>query len=64
MRHTLILGFAVYLTYGLFTGAPLKTLSGFPPPDFYTLSDQNSDCPLGLECFKDFETGLAESRAS
>ncbi|MGB5507527.1 cytochrome c biogenesis protein CcdA [Robiginitalea sp.] len=60
----IFLGFAVYLTYGLFTGAPLKTLSGFPPPDFYTLSDQNSDCPLGLECFKDFETGLAESRAS
>ena len=60
----LFLGFAVYLTYGLFTGSPLKTLSGFPPPDFYTLSDQNSDCPLGLECFKDFQTGLAESRAS
>ena len=58
------LGFAAYLTYGLFTGTPLKSLSGFPPPDFYTLSNQNSDCPLGLECYKDFEKGLQESRAS
>jgi thiol:disulfide interchange protein DsbD len=58
------LGFAAYLTYGLFTSTPLKALSGFPPPDFYTLSDQKSDCPLGLECYKDFEKGLEESRAS
>ena len=58
------LGFAAYLTYGLLTGNPLKSLSGFPPPDFYTLSNQNSDCPLGLECYKDFEKGLQESRAS
>ena len=60
----LSLGFAAYLTYGLFTGTPLKALSGFPPPDFYTISDQNSDCPLGLECYKDFNKGLEESRAS
>jgi thiol:disulfide interchange protein DsbD len=58
------LGFAAYLMYGLFTGAPLKALSGFPPPDFYTLKAQNSECPLGLECYKDFVAGLAESKAS
>jgi len=58
------LGFAAYLTYGLFTGTPLKALSGFPPPDFYTLSDQKSDCPLDLECYKDFKKGLEQSRSS
>jgi thiol:disulfide interchange protein DsbD len=31
--------------------------SGFPPPEFYSLNTQESDCPLGLECYKDFELG-------
>jgi thiol:disulfide interchange protein DsbD len=58
------LGFAAYLMYGLLTGAPLKALSGFPPPDFYTLRDRDSDCPLGLECYKDFQQGLIQSKTS
>lgn len=58
------LGFAAYLTYGLLTGAPLKALSGFPPPDFYTLREQKTDCPLGLECYKDFQQGLEQAKAS
>jgi len=37
-------------------------LSGFPPADFYSLSESQSDCPLGLDCFKDFESGLAHAR--
>ena len=61
---TVFLAFAAYLMYGLFTGTPLKALSGFPPPDFYTLKKQNSNCPLGLDCYKDFNTGLAESQRS
>ncbi len=60
----LSLGFAVYLAYGLFTGVPLKALSGFPPPDFYTLRAQETDCPLGLECYKDFTQGLEQAEAS
>jgi thiol:disulfide interchange protein DsbD len=58
------LGFAAYLLYGLIGGAPLKALSGFPPPDFYTLREKQTDCPLGLECYKDFRDGLEHSKAS
>ncbi len=35
----------------------LKALSGFPPPIFYSIYGTESDCPLGLECYKDYETG-------
>ncbi|MGB0601565.1 MAG: cytochrome c biogenesis protein CcdA [Flavobacteriaceae bacterium] len=35
----------------------LRLFSGFPPPEFYSLNTQESDCPLGLECYKDFERG-------
>ena len=35
----------------------LRLFSGFPPPEFYSLNTQDSDCPLGLECYKDFELG-------
>ncbi|SFR47891.1 thiol:disulfide interchange protein DsbD [Robiginitalea myxolifaciens] len=56
--------FSAYLGYGLVTGQPLKQLSGFPPPDFYSLRAGASDCPLGLECYKDFEAGREVSRAT
>jgi thiol:disulfide interchange protein DsbD len=36
----------------------LKLLSGFPPPEFYSINSTDNDCPLGLDCYKDFETGL------
>ncbi|MCL6273197.1 thioredoxin family protein [Muricauda sp. 2012CJ35-5] len=51
--------FATYLVLGMMNFTNLKLLSGFPPPDFYTLSASESDCPLGLDCFKDFEEGVA-----
>lgn len=35
----------------------LRFFSGFPPPEFYSLRAQESDCPLGLDCYKDFEQG-------
>lgn len=54
--------FTLYLLLGLFKVTSLKLLSGFPPPDFYSLFEQQSDCPLGIDCFKDFETGLAHAR--
>ncbi|MBC2840438.1 thioredoxin family protein [Robiginitalea sp. SC105] len=56
------IAFAAYLGYGLLSGAPLKMLSGFPPPDFYSVQETQTDCPLGLECFKEFDQGLARSR--
>ena len=58
----LLLTFAGYLSYGMFTGAPLKLLSGFPPPDFYSFRQSESDCPLGLDCYKDFEEGVRQAR--
>ena len=54
--------FAIYLTLGLGNVISLKVLSGFPPPDFYTISPKKSDCPLGLDCYKDFEAGLAVAK--
>ncbi|MFM1878971.1 MAG: hypothetical protein RLZZ241_1837 [Bacteroidota bacterium] len=56
--------FAAYLAFGIITRKPLTMLSGFPPPDFYTLRPQETDCPLGLDCVKDFETGLQKARDS
>ncbi|MFC4220111.1 protein-disulfide reductase DsbD family protein [Flagellimonas marina] len=58
----LSLAFSIYLIVGLFNIVPLKLLSGFPPPDFYSVVQTESDCPLGLDCFKDFEEGVAYAK--
>ena len=55
--------FAIYLVLGLANIISLKPLSGFPPPDFYSIQEKDSDCPLGLDCFKDFEEGVAHARS-
>lgn len=55
-------GFAIYLILGLANITNLKLLSGFPPPDFYSLVETESDCPLGIDCFKDFDEGLAYAK--
>ncbi|MGW9686434.1 cytochrome c biogenesis protein CcdA [Flagellimonas sp. 2504JD1-5] len=55
-------GFSVYLILGLFNLTNLKLLSGFPPPDFYSIQETESDCPLGLDCFKDFDEGVAHAQ--
>lgn len=55
----LSLVFCSYLFLGLISSEnKLKLLSGFPPPDFYSLQSQTSDCPLNLDCYKDFKTGF------
>ena len=56
----LTLVFVIYLIPGLTNTAHanLKALSGFPPPMFYSIYEQESDCPLGLNCYKDFDQGL------
>lgn len=56
--------FTVYLLLGLFKISDLKLLSGFPPPDFYSVVQQESDCPLGINCFKDFDQGVAYAKAN
>ncbi len=55
----LSVAFSAYLILGLLNITNLKLLSGFPPPDFYSVKETKSDCPLGLDCFKDFEEGVA-----
>lgn len=59
------LAFVAYLIPGLTNtqAANLKLLSGFPPPLFYSYYDKTSECPLGLECYKDFDKGVAAAKA-
>lgn len=60
----LTLAFVVYLLPGLTNTkyANLKLLSGFPPPLFYSYYDKATDCPLGLNCYKDLDEGLAAAK--
>lgn len=79
------LTFTLYLIPGLW-GAPLKLISGFPPPMFYSESPQgvgkggtmiaaagvtggthspsgnHATCPHNLNCFHDYEEGLAYAK--
>ena len=55
--------FAVYLVLGLTKITDLRLLSGFPPPDFYSIMERENDCPLGIACFKDFDKGVAHAKA-
>jgi thiol:disulfide interchange protein DsbD len=84
MLATLTLIFTIYLIPGMW-GAPLKLISGFPPPSFYSespsgfgnntqiISSDNAHsgtpegahpetCPHGLNCFHDYEQGLAYAK--
>ena len=62
----LILAFVIYLIPGTFKTPSwnLGLLSGFPPPQFYSIYEQENDCPLGLNCYKDFEEGVAAAKAA
>ncbi|CAL2084236.1 protein-disulfide reductase DsbD family protein [Tenacibaculum sp. 190524A05c] len=60
-----VLGFAVYLAPGVTKNPmwPQTILSGFAPPQFYSIYDQeNNKCPLALNCFKDFDEGMAYAK--
>lgn len=60
-----VLVFVGYLAQGILPNqnVPLRALSGFPPPTFYSVYQTDSDCPLGLDCYKDFESGKAAAIA-
>ena len=62
----LVLLFSIYLIPGLGKNqtGQLTLLSGFPPPAFYSVYTSDSECPLGLNCFKDFEEGRAYAEAN
>ncbi|WP_430426460.1 cytochrome c biogenesis protein CcdA [Maribacter litoralis] len=54
--------FTLYMILGVTKVTNLKLLSGFPPPEFYSIFEQESDCPLGIDCFKDFDEGLVHAK--
>ena len=60
---TFVIAFVIYISPGVLKNPTwnLSLLSGFPPPQFYSLYEQESDCPLGLDCYKDFDEGLAKA---
>ena len=62
----LVLIFIFYLIPGLGKNqdGQLSLLSGFPPPLFYSVYPSYSECPLGLNCFKDYESGRAYAEAT
>jgi len=59
------LALAIYLAPGVLE-KPLwnqnKILSGFAPPQFHSIYKKDNKCPLGLNCFKDFEEGVAYAK--
>ncbi|WP_088323839.1 protein-disulfide reductase DsbD family protein [Polaribacter tangerinus] len=60
----MVIAFVVYLIPGTFKTPTwnLSLLSGFPPPQFYSIYETKSDCPLGLDCYKDFEKGIQAAK--
>lgn len=59
MFALITLSFTLYLVPGIW-GAPLRMISGFPPPEFYKewVDPKSSDCPHDLTCFKDYDEGM------
>ena len=63
--------FSAYLCLGLTTDKELGTynalsvMSGLAPSTQYAIfkDDHSNDCPLKLDCFKDYEAGLAHAKA-
>lgn len=63
----LALTFTLYLLPGLF-GAPLRLISGFPPPEFYKEwvkegEHTGGECPHNLNCYHDYEAGMAYAKS-
>ena len=61
----LVFAFVVYLIPGLMKNPTwnLNALSGFPPPTPYSIYERDSECPLGLDCYKDLAEGVAAAKA-
>lgn len=61
----IFLGTALYLFPALLPSGSDKArlLSGFSPPSFYSVYQKSNDCPLGLNCFKDFDSGLSYAQS-
>ncbi|CAM1359925.1 conserved membrane hypothetical protein [Tenacibaculum litopenaei] len=63
----LALGVAVYLAPGVLekpSWNQSKLLSGFAPPQFHSIYKKgDSQCPLNLNCFKDWDEGVAYAKS-
>ena len=56
------LAFVSYLFPGVLpktSSNSLQLLAGFPPPTFYSIYPTDNDCPLNLDCYKDFDAGVS-----
>ena len=53
----LFLLFSIFLLSGLYDSKNVRLLSGILPPEFYSIEEKQSECPLGLNCFKNFDEG-------
>ena len=52
----------IYMSSSLFsTKTNLSLLSGLLPPEFYSLYQDDNECPLSLNCIKDFDEGKSKS---
>jgi len=60
----IVFSFAMYLVPGIW-GAPLRLISGFPPPEFYKewQTGKVDECPHDLSCFHDYDEGMAYAKA-
>jgi len=56
------LAFAIFLGTTFMGYQPLWILSGISPPINYSWWNKN-DCPYGIDCYKDFDKGLAVAKA-
>lgn len=58
LMSVLTFSFVFYLIPGLF-GAPLRLISGFPPPIFYSEAKEGQKpCPDGFDCEHDYMAGI------
>ncbi|XRE42873.1 Cytochrome c-type biogenesis protein DsbD, protein-disulfide reductase [Tenacibaculum discolor] len=60
------LGLAVYLAPGVMekpAWSQNELLSGFAPPKFHSIYQKDNHCPLNLNCFKDFDEGIAYAKS-
>ena len=53
----LFLLFSFFLLSGLYDSKNVRLLSGILPPEFYSIEEKQSECPLGLNCFKNYDEG-------
>ncbi len=55
----IFLFFTIYFGQGLRKYGEVGMLSGFLPPQWYSIYEYDTECPLGLNCFHDLEEGIA-----